>query len=82
MGARSKSRKRALDILFEADQRGVNVQGLLLERLAKPVTQSPLADYYAPWDYLLDVVHHLILPVFVLGVASAAASPMIKSEES
>ena len=45
MGARSKSRKRALDILFEADQRGVNVQGLLLERLAKPVTQSPLADY-------------------------------------
>lgn len=45
MGARTKSRKRALDILFEADQRGVNVQGLLLERLAKPVTQSPLADY-------------------------------------
>ena len=45
MSARSKARKRALDILFEADQRGVNVQGLLLERLAKPVTQSPLADY-------------------------------------
>lgn len=45
MGARSKSRKRALDLLFEADQRGVNVQGLLVERLARPVTQTPLPEY-------------------------------------
>ena len=45
MGARSKSRKRALDLLFEADQRGVNVQALLLERMARPVTQTPLPEY-------------------------------------
>ena len=45
MGARSKSRKRALDLLFEADQRGVNVQALLVERLARPVTQTPLPEY-------------------------------------
>ncbi len=45
MGARTKSRKRALDILFEADQRGVNVQGLLLERLARPMAQTALPEY-------------------------------------
>jgi N utilization substance protein B len=45
VGARSKSRKRALDILFEADQRGLNAQQLLIERLARPATQAPLADY-------------------------------------
>ena len=45
MGARTKSRKRALDILFEADQRGLNAQELLIERLARPATQAPLADY-------------------------------------
>ena len=33
MAARSKARSRALDILFEADQRGVNAQTLLDDRL-------------------------------------------------
>ncbi|HOF35404.1 MAG TPA: transcription antitermination factor NusB [Dermatophilaceae bacterium] len=45
MGARTKSRKRALDLLFEADQRGINAQQLLIERLARPATPAPLADY-------------------------------------
>ncbi len=45
MSARSKSRKRALDILFEADQRGVNVDALLAQRIAKPATQHALNDY-------------------------------------
>ncbi len=45
MGARTKSRKRALELLFEADQRGVNVQSLLVERLAHPRTQAPLPEY-------------------------------------
>ncbi len=45
MGARTKSRKRALDLLFEADQRGINVEGLLVERLARPVTPAPLPEY-------------------------------------
>ncbi len=45
MGARTKSRKRALDLLFEADQRGVNVEVLLAERLAHPVTPAPVPEY-------------------------------------
>lgn len=45
MGARTKARKRALELLFEADQRSVNVQSLLTERLARPTTQTPLPEY-------------------------------------
>ena len=45
MSARSKARKRALDILFEAEQRGVNVESLLAERLAHPGTEAPLNEY-------------------------------------
>ena len=45
MGARTKARRRALELLFEADQRGMNAQALLIERLARPSTQAPLADY-------------------------------------
>ena len=45
MSARSKARKRALDILFEAEQRGVNAETLLVERIAKPATEHPLNDY-------------------------------------
>ncbi|WP_460628805.1 transcription antitermination factor NusB [Intrasporangium mesophilum] len=33
MAARTKARSRALDILFEADQRGMNAQTLLEQRL-------------------------------------------------
>lgn len=45
MSARSKARKRALDILFEADQRGLNADTLLAQRIAKPATQHALHDY-------------------------------------
>lgn len=45
MGARTKSRRRALDLLFEADQRGVNVEALLIERIAHPVTPAPVPEY-------------------------------------
>jgi len=45
VSARSKARKRALDILFEAEQRGVNAETLLVERIAKPATEHPLNDY-------------------------------------
>lgn len=47
MAARTKARKRALDLLFEADQRGLNAETLLAERLAKPVTEAPLNEYTA-----------------------------------
>jgi N utilization substance protein B len=39
LSARSKARKRAIDLLFEAEQRGINARDLLAERLAKPVTR-------------------------------------------
>jgi N utilization substance protein B len=47
VAARTKARKRAVDLLFEAEQRGVNARDLLAERLAKPVTEAPLNQYTA-----------------------------------
>lgn len=43
MSARSKARKRALDILFEADLRGGDPVSTLAERLAAP--DIPIPDY-------------------------------------
>ena len=43
MGARTKARKRALDVLFEADQRGADVLATLAERVA--VGEPPVPDY-------------------------------------
>ena len=45
MAARTKARKRALELLFESEQRGVNVGTLLEERVAAPTTQHPLPEY-------------------------------------
>ena len=45
MAARSKARKRALDVLFEADQRGRDVPELLAERLLVPGTKAALPQY-------------------------------------
>ena len=46
MAARSKARKRALDILFEADQRGLNPVELLAERLAeRRAGDVPIPEY-------------------------------------
>ena len=56
MAARTKARKRALDLLFEAEQRGVNASELLRERLAAPVTQAPLSEFTA--DLVTGVVEH------------------------
>lgn len=43
MGARSKARKRAVDVLFEADQRGIDPLPLLAERVA--AGQPPVQEY-------------------------------------
>jgi transcription antitermination protein NusB len=43
VAARSKARKRALDVLFEAEQKGTDALTLLRERL--PVAQPPLPEY-------------------------------------
>ncbi len=45
MGARTKARKRALDVLFEAEQRRVDPVSLLAERIAEPGTQAALPQY-------------------------------------
>ena len=45
MGARSKARKRAVDVLFEADQRGVEPVTLLAQRIAEPGTEAALPQY-------------------------------------
>jgi transcription antitermination protein NusB len=45
VSARSKARKRALDILFEAEQRGINAETLLTQRIEKPVTEHALNEY-------------------------------------
>lgn len=45
LSARGKARKRAVDLLFEAEQRGDNAVALLDERVASPTTQTPLPEY-------------------------------------
>jgi N utilization substance protein B len=45
VGARSKARKRALDLLFEADQRGLDPVALLAERLS--TAHPPISEYAA-----------------------------------
>ena len=47
MSARSKARTRALDILFEADQRGLNAETLLEERLLDPESRAGNNPYTA-----------------------------------
>jgi N utilization substance protein B len=44
MGARSKARKRAVDLLFEADARGIDPATLVAERLGSPDV-PPINDY-------------------------------------
>jgi N utilization substance protein B len=56
VGARTKARKRAIDLLFEAENRGLNARDLLAERLAKPVTEAQLNQYTS--DLVEGVVEH------------------------
>ena len=45
MGARTKARKRALDVLFEAEQRHLDPIALLADRVAEPGTEASLPQY-------------------------------------
>lgn len=56
MAARSKARKRALDVLFEADQRDRPALEILAERLTTPGTQTALPQYAV--DLVEGVVAH------------------------
>ena len=57
MGARSKARKRALDVLFEAEQRGIDPVSLLARRIAEPGTEAALPQYSV--EIVEGVVDHL-----------------------
>ena len=56
MAARTKARKAALDLLFEADQRSLNVAELLGQRLEQPAGDSPVREYTA--TLVRGVVEH------------------------
>lgn len=56
MGARTKARKRAADILFEAEQRRWDAVRLLRDRIEKPLTESPVPQYAA--DIVEGVAEH------------------------
>ena len=43
--ARSTARKRALNTLYEADEKSQNILSLLEERIEHPGAQTPLPDY-------------------------------------
>lgn len=43
--ARSTARKRALNTLYEADEKGQDILSLLAERIEQPGVQTPLPDY-------------------------------------
>lgn len=45
MSARTKARKRALDVLFEAEQRDLDPLDVLARRLEEPGTEAPLPQY-------------------------------------
>jgi N utilization substance protein B len=53
-GSRTKARKKALDLLFEADQRGVNARELVDQRVETPTTQTPLPAY------TVQIVHGVV----------------------
>ncbi|MEJ5920768.1 transcription antitermination factor NusB [Bifidobacterium thermophilum] len=54
--ARSTARKRALNTLYEADEKGQDILSLLAERIANPGAQTPLPDYAI--DIVRGVAEH------------------------
>ena len=54
--ARSTARKRALNTLYEADEKGQDILSLLDERIAHPGAQTPLPDYAI--DIVKGVAEH------------------------
>ncbi len=57
MAARSKARKRALDVLYEADQRGVDPTRMLADRVAFSGTEAALPAYAL--EIVQGVIAHL-----------------------
>ncbi len=57
MSARTKARKRALDILYGADVRGVAIPELLAEEAARAAARPERAS---SWDYARDIVEGVV----------------------
>jgi len=57
LGARSKARRRALDVLFEAEQRAIDPAVLLAQRVADPGTHASALPAYAV-DLVTGVLDH------------------------
>lgn len=55
--ARSTARKRALNTLYEADEKGQDILSLLDERIAEPGAQTPLPEYAI--EIVRGVAEHL-----------------------
>ena len=53
MGARTKSRKRALDILYGADVRGESINAALATATARALAEPQRSS---SWDYARDIV--------------------------
>lgn len=60
MSARSKARRRALDVLFEADQRGINAGELVVARTDPATAKDSAARFANPYtrDLVEGVVEH------------------------
>jgi N utilization substance protein B len=56
VGARTKARKRAADILFESEQRGIDPLVLLQDRVIEPHTEASVPQYTV--DLVEGVVAH------------------------
>lgn len=69
MGARTKARKRALDVLFEADQRGSNASSVLNERMLRSGRETPLPPYAA------EIVRGVVSRWVELNVIIQESSP-------
>ncbi len=53
MSARSKARKRAIDILYGADVRGISINEALADAAARATTEP---DRVASWNYAREIV--------------------------
>ena len=56
-GSRTKARKRAVDLLFEAEQRDVDPLELLRARIVEPMVEAPVPQFTA--DIVEGVITHL-----------------------
>lgn len=45
MSARGRARRRALDVLFESEAKGLQLDGMLEERMRPTTDRPPLSDY-------------------------------------